>query len=189
MAERTADLRSEAVSMFASATPAQWKWSPNAATWSMALVVEHLNLSARLGLPEIERALDRLQADGSVSDSLPKYGLLERLFIRMLSPNPPFKVPVPPIYIPKMAADPAAETGPEFLKTLDRTATCIHSANGLDLAKLRIPSPANEKMVFCVGVWLEGLVAHNEYHWMQVRALRDNPGFPKNSTSAERSKT
>jgi hypothetical protein len=145
----------------------------------MALVVEHLNSVARLGLPRIEETLARIRAEGALSDAVPKYGFIERLFISMLSPNPPFRVPVPTLYIPKPAADPVAEIGPEFIKALARTSECLFSANGLDLKRLKMQSPADARIRFPVGVWLEGIVAHNDYHWLQVRALRSHPQFPK----------
>ena len=179
MALSVAGLKAEASTVISPTTLEQWDWSPDRNTWSMALVLEHLNSVARLGLPAIERGLAQLRSDGVQSDAPPRYSIGERLYIRLLSPNPPFRVPVPPIFVPERRADPAVETGPEFLRGLERTERCIHSANGLDLTRLKIPSPANSRLRLTVGAWLEGLVAHNEYHWMQVRALRSHARFPR----------
>ncbi len=178
LAEHTAELKHEAAETLRAATAEQWLWSPDRNTWSMALVVEHLNSVACQGLPRIEETLACLRAEGALTDAVPQYGLIERFFIRLLSPNPPFRVPVPAIYIPQPAADPVAETGPKFLQALDRTTACVFSANGLDLKRLKMPSPANAGIRFPVGVWLEGLVMHNDYHWQQVRALRNHARFP-----------
>ena len=178
LAERTADLKAEAEPILAEATPAQWTWSPAPSTWSMALVVEHLNSVARLGLTAIEGGVARLRSEGVLSDVPPRYGFGERFFIRLLSPNPPFQVPVPAVYVPLSPGDPAVNTGPEFLRALDRAVACIVSANGLNLTKLKLPSPADARIRLTVGAWLEGLVAHNDYHWLQVKALRSHPGFP-----------
>ena len=142
-------------------------------------MVEHLNSVARIGLSSIEKGLEQLRSEGALSDMPPRYGFGERFFIRLLSPSPPFRVPVPGIYVPEAPADPVGETGPEFLRALDRTAAAVVAANGLNLTKLKLPSPANARIRLTVGAWLEGLVAHNDYHWLQVRALRDNTGFPR----------
>ena len=179
MAEHVAELKDEASELFRSTTAEQWLWSPDRNTWSMALVVEHLNSVARQGLPRLEETIVRTRAEGALSDAVPQYGLFDRFFIRLLSPNPPFQVPVPTIYIPQVGGDPSTVTGPEFLAALDRTSACLRAANGLDLKKLKVQSPANPMIRLTLGAWLEGLVAHNEYHWLQVRALRSHAGFPR----------
>jgi hypothetical protein len=180
MANRTKDLRAEAATIIEVTSNEQWLWSPDKNRWNMAQIVAHLNSVARLGLPRIEEAVARLRAENLLSDNPPKYGWFERFFIRLLSPNPPFQVPVPSVYVPIASDDPTGQTGPEFLELLTRTLTCIESANGLDLIRQKVPSPANEKLRLTVGAWLEGMVGHNEYHWIQVRALRDQAGFPRN---------
>ena len=179
LAEHTFELKHEASELFRSTSAEQWLWSPDRNTWSMALIVEHLNSVARQGLPRIEETITQTRAEGALSDVVPQYGLFDRFFIRLLSPNPPFQVPVPTIYIPQPGADPATEAGPEFLEALDRTSACIYSANGLDLTKLKMKSPANPMIRLTLGAWLEGIVAHNDYHWLQVRALRSHVGFPR----------
>src|SRR4051812_7649658 len=95
MAEHTSSLKHEAEEVIRAATPEQWLWSPDANTWNMALILEHLNSVARQGLPEIGAAIAQLRAEGALSDAVPKYGWFEAFFIRLLSPNPPFRVPVP----------------------------------------------------------------------------------------------
>jgi hypothetical protein len=179
LAEHTASLKHEAEEVIGAATAEQWVWSPDANTWSMALILEHLNSVARQGLPRIEATIAQLRTEDALSDAVPKYGWFEAFFIRLLSPNPPFRVPVPSIYAPEPMADPARETGPAFLEALDSTAACIYSANGLDLKHLKMASPANPKLRLTVGAWLEGLVGHNDYHWLQVRALRSHTRFPR----------
>ncbi len=179
LAEHIFKLKHEASELFRSTTAEQWLWSPDRNTWSMALIVEHLNSVARQGLPRLEETVARTRTEGALSEVVPRYGLFDRFFIRLLSPNPPFQVPVPTIYIPQPSGDPVAEIGPEFLEALDRASACIRAANGLDLTKLKMKSPANPLIRLTLGAWLEGIVAHNDYHWLQVRALRSHAGFPR----------
>jgi hypothetical protein len=179
LATRTADLHSEAATIIEATTHTQWLWSQDKKCWNMAQILEHLNCVARLGLPRIEETIARLNSEGHLSDIPPKYSWFERFFIRLLSPNPPFQVPVPSVYVPVASNDPAAETGPEFLGFLARTLKCIESANGLDLTRLKVASPANPNLRLTVGAWLEGMVAHNEYHRIQERALRDHSNYPR----------
>lgn len=187
MARRTSDLKEEASIILEASTPEQWVWSPDKRTWNMALIIEHLNSVNRLGLPRIAECLARLRAEGHFSDDAPSYGFVERFFIRLLSPNPPFCVPVPSIYFPKAPANPTEETGKPFVEGLDRLLVSIQDANGLDLKRMKLRSPANALVRLTVGAWLESLVAHNDYHWMQVRILRDHDGFPRTRIALERS--
>jgi hypothetical protein len=129
-------------------------------------------------LPRLEEALRSVRAEGYYSDTEPRYGPVERLIIRLLSPNPPFHLAVPPMYVPKLPADPAREIGEPFIELLVRIQGAIEAANGLDLKRVKVASPASPQLRLTLGAWLEGTVAHNEYHWMQVRALLEHPNFP-----------
>ena len=178
MAVSTSDLRAEASVILEATKPEQWIWSPDRNAWSMALILDHLNSVARLVLPRVEPALVRLRAEGCLSNAVPKYGFGERIYIRLVGPKTPLKVPVPRIFMPNTPAEPAREAGEPFLTFLDALLRCLESANGLDLLKIKIPSPVNERIRFTAGAALEAIVAHNQYHWMQVRALRAHPDFP-----------
>jgi DinB superfamily len=178
MVTRTTDLKAEASAVLSLAEQKQWIWSPDAGTWSMALTLDHLNSVNQLLLPRLEEALERIRTEGYYSDAEPRYALAERFFIRLLSPNPPFQLPVPPIYVPTLRADPVRETGEPFIGLLDRIQGSIEMANGLDLKKAKIVSPASPLVRLTAGASLEAMVAHNEYHWAQVRALLDHPNFP-----------
>jgi hypothetical protein len=179
LADRTSALNAEATTLLGLATAKQWVWSPSKAVWSMALTLDHLNSVNGLLLPRLEEAIARLRAEGRYAGAEPRYSIPERFFIRMLSPNPPFHLPVPPPYVPKLTAEPATEAGERFLELIDRIERCIEAGQGLDLQKARVPSPASPLIRLTVGAWLEATVGHNDYHWMQVRALVERPDFPK----------
>lgn len=179
MVDRTSRLKSEARTVIGETTAEQWLWSPDHKTWNMALILEHLNSVGRQGLPGIEAGVARIREEHRLSDSPPAYGMFERFFIRLLSPNPPFRVPVPSIYVPAICADPGHETAPHFLEMLERTLVCLNFADGHELKAVKMPSPANPRLRLTVGAWLEGIVAHNDYHWGQVRALRVHAAFPR----------
>jgi hypothetical protein len=66
-----------------------------------------------------------------------------------------------------------------FLSLQELFKECIQRANGYDLAAVRVVSPASSAMKLRLGAWLEALVAHERYHWLQVRELLAHPQFPK----------
>ena len=158
-----------------SLTLGQLNWSPGKGVWSIGQVVDHLNKSNGPTNPNLAEAVRTatVRSDGPF-----RYKLLERLFIRMLSPNPPFKVPVPPPFIPDSAAI-TSDAVTRFQEIQTELTHVIESANGLDLTKPRIASAANSRIKMCLGAWFHATLAHEQYHWLQIEAVRANPAFPK----------
>jgi hypothetical protein len=155
----------------------QLRWSPDQKRWSIGQVLDHLNKVAEPLLPRLDAAIETARRHGLTGSPPFKYSLLERFFIRILSPNPPFKFPVPPMFIPAEAQD-LAGVGPKFLEYQDSLKNAIVNSEGLDLKKPRIASAANSRLSLCLGAWLESTVAHEQYHLLQVHAVRNDPCFP-----------
>src|SRR5438477_7339135 len=95
MQERVATLRQQAESRTQGLSVAQMNWSPAADRWSIAQCLDHLAKTGVLLLPHFETAIQQLEAQGQRSEGPFRYSLLERWVIRVLSPDPPIKLPVP----------------------------------------------------------------------------------------------
>jgi hypothetical protein len=171
-------LREDAKTATSELTVSQWNWTPSPDCWSLAQIVDHLNKTGLTILPHIEAAIEELKRKGLRSDGPFRYSGMERFMIRLLSPNPPFKVPVPPMFVPSAPTGLDSSVLTEFLKLQDFFLACIEKANGYDLAALKITSPANRFLRLRVGAYLESNVTHEQYHWEQVRALLAHPDFP-----------
>lgn len=176
--EAFAEIQREAEAMAGTLTPAQWNWSPAPDKWSLAQILDHLNKTGHLVLPRFETALESLRAQNLLSDGPFRYRLIDRWFLRILSPNPPLKVPVPAIFAPN--ADPAALTDalPTFLALQERLLRFVAAANGFDLGRVKVPSPVSPLVRLSLGAFLEGTAGHEQYHWLQAQALRAHPNFP-----------
>lgn len=176
--EAFAEIQREAEAMAGTLTPTQWNWSPAPDKWSLAQILDHLNKTGYLVLPRFETALESLRAQNLRSDGAFRYGLIDRWFLRILSPNPPLKVPVPAIFVPN--ADPAALTDapPTFLALQDKLQQFVAAANGFDLGRVKVPSPVSPLVRLSLGAYLEGTAGHEQYHWLQAQALRAHPNFP-----------
>ncbi|HZP83709.1 MAG TPA: DinB family protein [Chthonomonadaceae bacterium] len=173
-----AEIRREAEALAGGLTPAQWNWSPAPDQWSLAQILDHLNKTGHQVLPRFETALESLRAQNLRSDAPFRYSLVDRWFLRILRPNPPMKVPVPAIFVPN--ADPAAltDTLPTFLALQDKLLQFVEAANGFDLGRVKVPSPVSPLVRLSLGAYLEGTAGHEQYHWLQARALRAHPNFP-----------
>lgn len=171
----------EAEGIITDSTHSQWCWSPDNETWSQAQVFDHLATVEKEVHPGLQRAIQTLREKNKLASGGFEYGGMERFFIKILSPNPPFRIPVPNLYRPKEVAytNPMAQVGIVFLTTHKDFLALLPQAEGLDLKGIKVASPISPMIRLTLGCWFEGLVRHTEYHFGQVRALRSHPNFPK----------
>ena len=111
----------------------QLVWKPTPKVWSISQVLQHLYLGEKVVLPEFRKAIDQLIFDIAVASGPFKYSLMERMFIKIVSPNPPFKVPVPESMIPIAQADFVSDTLEPFLALQLECRQLYLDANGTDL--------------------------------------------------------
>src|SRR5438132_2992752 len=156
----------------------QLTWSRAKGTWSIAQILDHLNRVGIASVPLFETSIAELAARGARASGPFRYSVFERLFIRILSPNPPFKVPVPPDYAPSLQPDEIGRSLPSFIELQGSLLSCLERASGLDLRADRIASPVDRRMRLSLGAWLHATVAHEQYHSLQIEPLRSDPSFP-----------
>jgi hypothetical protein len=153
-------------------------WSTSSNEWSIAQIIEHVNLVAEAIAPQLGDALSEL----SIRRGSPRpfrYTLFERVFIRMVSPNPPFRSPVPSRYVPPVEVEDPQQTITRFLVLQGQIDGWVNGTRGFDLAAIRIPSPASRFVKLSVGAWIHATIAHEQYHLLQIEALRAHPSFPR----------
>lgn len=153
-------------------TPEQWNWSPDKNTWSTGQIVHHLRLANGKLMPKFQNALDELRRTDKRSDAAPRYNFNERMMLRFVSPNPPFRVPVPPGFEPAAQSEPAATALPAFLRLHDELRTLLHAASGYDLQAIQVQSPVSRFIKPSLGAYFEITLQHQEYHGLQIDALR-----------------
>ena len=155
---------------------AQFTWQPASDRWSIAQVVEHLNLTTERYIPVLTRAITDARVDGRAADGPFALGFIERWFLGAMEPPPRRRFRTGRTFIP------AGVLG--RVTTLDRyamlhnaLAACIRSADGVDLGRVKVRSQ------FAPISWsLNGtfaiLLAHERRHVWQAREVRNDPAFP-----------
>ena len=139
--------------------------------WSVAECLDHVAVTAEKYIPVMRQALETGRAEGITGDGPFQYGFLARTFLWILEPPVRMRVKAPGAFTPRSqpeitAALCAFETQHGELQKL------LLLADGLDLAAIRVVSPANEKMKFPVGAAIGILTAHARRHlWQARRAL------------------
>lgn len=78
-----------------------------------------------------------------------------------------------------LVGDPDADTlrvrpDPETWSTLqNQFSECVAAAEGLDLRRLRLPSPAIPLLYISLGAWFEAILAHERRHLDQAERILD----------------
>jgi hypothetical protein len=135
-----------------------------------------LNVVDGLDLPLILEEIDRSRSAGLTGRGPFRYGYFNRWFVRFMDAPPKFRVPAPKVYLPP-AGHRKDEVVPEFLSVHDRILELIEKANGLDLARIKVPSPMG-RIKFSLGPRFALLASHDRRHLWQAWQVRKHRDFP-----------
>ena len=174
-------LADDADAIAAPLTDGQFAWTPPAGKgvgWSVGHCIDHLNVTARVYLPQLDEGIANAIRQGLYGEGPFTYWFLARLFVRTLEPPPRFRVKAPAIMHP-----PPARTRREIMAAfrayqvqyVDR----LRQANGLDLARARVRSPAAQWIVMPLGSGFAAMTAHERRHLWQARRVTEHPQFPR----------
>ena len=175
--EQIESIKEDAQEISAPLTDPQFNWRPAAGKWSISECLAHLNAVNGIDLPELRAEIVRARQNGVTGSGPFRYGFLSRKFIAYMEPPPKLRVPAPKQYRPQpnLSKD---KVVPEFLSIHDILIQLIRDANGLDLARVKVPSPMSKAIKFSLGQRFALLTAHDRRHLWQAWQVRKNPGFP-----------
>lgn len=136
--------------------------------WSVAECLDHIAKTLDAYLPGLRTAVAENQsrkAEGPFH-----YGLLARTFLWIIEPPVRMRVRAPTMFAPRPQPDiQSALTA--FVESHNRLQELLPLADGLDLAGIRVVSPANEKIKLPLGAAIGVLTAHARRHLWQARRI------------------
>ena len=155
----------------------QFTWRPAADVWSIAECLDHLNTTARVYLPAVDKAIADAIRQGMYGEGPFKYAWMGRLFVRFSEPPSRIRIRTRRAFHPDtgrsrhavMAALHAYQ-----VQYVDR----LRQANGLDLARARVASPVSKWLRFSLGSAFALMAAHERRHLWQANRITQMPGFP-----------
>ena len=167
-----------ALEVCGSLTHDAFNWRPADGRWSVAECVEHLNISGQLFGEAIVAAAARGRDAGLTGTGPFRYGFMTRLVLNGVQPENTKRYRAPKMFKPRPASyyDPMRLLQ-TFDATGDRWMRCLASANGLDLARIRVASPATRLLRFNLGGLLAIQAAHERRHLEQARRVTGLEGF------------
>ncbi|MBZ5523826.1 MAG: DinB family protein [Acidobacteriia bacterium] len=173
-------IRAKAEQLTSGLTPAQLAQRPDPAKWSIAECLAHLNQTARVMQPLIEKEIQRGEQAKVAGQGPFKPGGWGSMFTWIAEPPPKFRIPAPPnIAPPVQIGDPAVVVS-EFVRYQDEWARLLKDSDGLDLAKLGVKPPFRGLFTkFRLSGVLAWMMAHERRHlWQAENVKKKLPVLP-----------
>jgi hypothetical protein len=163
-------LSADAETLVAALTDAQFHARPAPASWSVAECVEHLNTTARVYLPQLDDGIADAIRRGLYAHGPFTYNWLGRLFVRLMEPPVRLRAKAPQVFLPapgRSRQEIVAAFRAYQVQFIDR----LRQANGLDLARARVRSPASRWIRLPLGSAFALVAAHERRHLWQARQV------------------
>ena len=167
--------RAEFPKLVAGLDDEQFNWRPQEDRWSMAECIDHLVVVGTMMMRRIDDALEKAEARGMKGDAPFKYGPLGNWFVRSVSGGDAGrkrKFKAPAIYTPSSNHS-ISRLDAAFNKLQDTYVSRIERSNGLDLARVKLPSAVTRLIRLSLGQWFALLAGHQERHIMQAKEVRE----------------
>ena len=163
-------IRDEAA-VFAQSKPREvFNAPPAAGRWSAAQCFAHLNVVSGLLIEAMEPRIEQARQEGVTGTPPFRPGLLGSVFTFFLQPG---RMPVKTValYEPPTADtfQSRAQVMEIFTELQNRYADVIRRSEGVDLARVKVASPALTRLRFNAAAWLDATLAHERRHFAQAR--------------------
>ena len=156
---------------------AQFNWRPAPNAWSVEECLAHLTMVGQTEVRLIEQAIQTGRTNGITGKGPFRYGWLERTILRQTEPPVRRRFSAPRRFRP-IHGQPVTAILPTFLHVQRQFAQLAAQAEGLDLARVKVPTPMRRLLKFSLGTTLAQAAAHERRHLEQARRVRQDPGFP-----------
>lgn len=154
-----------------------FRWRPEPGRWSVSECLQHLNTTFDVYLPAIDKCIAGGRERGKLGDGPARRGRFNGWFIRSLGPPATKKFKAPKKFAPE-APRSKDEVYPAWLERKQHMAKLLAEANGLDLWRNRLRSPALPILRFSLGETFALLTIHEARHLWQAGQVIAEPEFP-----------
>jgi DinB superfamily len=155
----------------------QFYWRAAPGQWSICECLTHLNVVDGLDVEPLARAVIEARANGWTSNGPFRYGPIAAWFIGKMEPPVKLKTKAPKIYVPP-PDQPRDTVIDEFHRIHDRLVEILSMADGLDLARIKVPTPFSKWIRFRFTQRIRLITAHDRRHLWQAWQVPSFPGFP-----------
>ena len=164
-------IRDEAQELAAGLSEATFTWRPAPASWSIQECLAHLAMVGAVEADAIEQAIDQGRAEGVSASGPFTYPDWERFLLREAEPPVRDPVSAPKRFVP-VHGQPVTSILPTFLHVQRRFQLQIERADGLDLRRIKVPTPLTRLVRMSLGSSFARAAAHGRRHLVQARRVR-----------------
>jgi hypothetical protein len=148
-------------------TEEQFNKKTASGSWSVGECVDHLIVTGKDYTNQIERGLKKAQQKNLMLRSIYKFSWLGRSFIKNIEPPVKRKFKVPARWTPDSKL-PLKKTKDDYLSLQERYVDLIYDSKGLDIMKVKLPSPATSLLRFSIYEMFAVNAAHQRRHLWQA---------------------
>lgn len=156
----------------------QFRWRPGDGQWSVGQCLTHLAEATHTFVGRAEPAIAKARDAGLSASEVSRGPWFGRFFLWAMEPPPRFRIKtfneLEPR--PELPRDVVLE---EFERAQQRLIDAVRKAEGIDLGKVRVPSPPARLLRWSLGQCFDIALAHNRRHLWQARRIVDREDFPK----------
>jgi len=152
-------------------TEEQFNKKPSTGGWSVGECADHLIVTGKDYTNQIERGLRKAQQKNLMLKSNYKFSWLGRSFINNIEPPVKRKFKVPARWMPdsKLSMKKVVE---EYYSLQDRYIDQLNDSKGLDIMKVKLPSPATSLLRFSIYEMFAVNAAHQRRHLWQAGLVK-----------------
>jgi hypothetical protein len=150
-------------------------WRPPDGGWSIAQVMEHLILTDESYFDALNRALANRPASPSTETWEPS--LIGGFLTRSQMPESKQKMKTPRGWRPPPEA--RADVVEEYIKVRQRLIEIMRQADGYNLRRTKLSSPAAKFIRLNLGDAFMTLVVHTQRHLRQIERIKAQADFPR----------
>ncbi len=165
-------IASEAKELTKGLTEAQFNWRPAPDQWSIEECLAHLTAVGQVQVAAVEKAVDDAKARGIMGTGPFEYPIWERFILRETEPPVRHQMPAPKRFTP-IHGQPITGILPTFLHVQRQFTLQIERADGLDLRRVKVPTPIAPLLKLSLGATLAQAAAHERRHMAQARRVRE----------------
>ena len=164
------EAREQLQSLVSPLSDEELQWRPAPRKWSVAEILTHLSLTAKVCLPALDRAVQEAEQRGWQSLGPFRLTTMGKFFVWYVEPPPAIRLPAPMGLVPRLTGTPR-EAWPEFLHWHAAVLERMERAAGLDLNRARFQSPFAKFVRMDLLALFSVFTAHERRHIWQMRNL------------------
>jgi len=152
-------------------TEAQFNWRPAPDQWSIEECLSHLTMVGQWEVTALERSIEEARSRGLTGKGPFQYGPIDRYIVHMSGPPVRLQMPAPKRFVP-LHGQPVTAILPTFLHVQSQFLLNLDRAEGLDLARVKVPTPISRFLRMSLGMSFAQAAAHERRHIEQARKVR-----------------